>query len=80
MEEPAGGGHGTGAPSASSPDVTPVIMTKLNAGFQAIDLRLDTLATRLDRMNELIDRHATRLDGTERQISEVEDSHTDTQK
>ncbi|KAJ1187461.1 hypothetical protein NDU88_004237 [Pleurodeles waltl] len=62
------------------PDGTAAIMAKLRAGFQAIDSFFDAMGSRLSRMNERINLQATRMDGTERRISKVEDGSIDTKK
>ncbi|KAJ1126029.1 hypothetical protein NDU88_004442 [Pleurodeles waltl] len=49
-------------------------MLKLRAGFKAIDARFNTIVGHLDHMGECFDRHDTRLEHVEDQISKVEDN------
>ncbi|KAJ1163815.1 hypothetical protein NDU88_004267 [Pleurodeles waltl] len=61
-------------------DVADAIMAELQAGFQVIHTRFNTLGARLDRMDERLDRHATCLEGAECCLSEVEDGSADALK
>ncbi|KAJ1199199.1 hypothetical protein NDU88_003037 [Pleurodeles waltl] len=71
---------GAGITSNLTPDTSTEIMAELRADFSTINSQVDSLTQRFDSMNERLDRHATRLRGTERRISEVEDSHANMQK
>ncbi|KAJ1185778.1 hypothetical protein NDU88_002565 [Pleurodeles waltl] len=62
------------------PDSTADIMAELRADFRAIDSRFDALDSRLGHMNKRIDLQATRMDGAEPRISEVEDGCINTKK
>ncbi|KAJ1138704.1 hypothetical protein NDU88_005085 [Pleurodeles waltl] len=62
------------------PDVTAVIMAELCAGFQSMYSRFDSVMAWLDQMTERIYRQATKEDGTERIISEIEDGCVGTEK
>ncbi|KAJ1130771.1 hypothetical protein NDU88_009119 [Pleurodeles waltl] len=64
---------------ASFDGVAP-ITAQLSARFKSTDACFHSLTNRLDRLSERIERHAVRLDGTERRNSEMEDDATTVKK